>query len=94
MSDPICDDDYEDKNRTDFVKASGSIISDINYKLGFFMFIIGTFLFSDMFIENVLNSINGSVHGECPTTKGTMIQLLIFCILLIVLDLLIKWQFL
>lgn len=79
---------------TDFVKVSGSLIGDINYKLAFFMFIIGVFIFSDLFIEGFLSKFDNTVADEYPTTKGTMVQLLILCIFLIILELLIKWRLL
>ena len=84
----------EDPKKSDFVSVSGNIISSINYKLGFFMFLIGMFLFSDMFIDNILGGIDDSVDGETPTTKGTIIQLLIFVLFMLVFDVMIKWEWL
>ena len=95
MSDPIEIEDLQDDMQTDFVQIGGNIFSNINYKLAFFMFFIGMILFSDVFIEGVLSKMSTDcVDGECPTTKGTIVQLLIFVLIMIVLDLLIKVKWL
>lgn len=106
MSDPIefDDTDFEEtdiddnnkknNDKTDLVAVSGNLVSNINYKLALFMFALGMFLFSDLFINGILSKISSSVEGECPTTKGTIIQLTIFCLLMLVLDILIKYQWL
>lgn len=88
------EDEVDDNKKSDFVAVSGNIISSINYKLGFFMFLLGMIIFSDLFIEKILASFGNSVDGETPTTKGTMIQLLIFVLLMMMLDVLIKWEWL
>jgi len=92
MSDPIVDDC--DQNKTDLMKISGNLISNINYKLAFFMFVIGMFIFSDIFIDSVLSTMNGAVDGDCPTTQGTIVQLIIFCLIMLFLDILIKYNWL
>jgi hypothetical protein len=77
-------------DKSDFIQTSGNLLSSINYKLFIFMYLIGILVFSDIFIENFLTQFSGAVDGENSTTKGTMIQLLVYCILMIVVDLLIK----
>jgi hypothetical protein len=95
MSDSITCDDFEENTskskKSDFMSLGGNVFYNINYKLPIFMFLIGMLIFSDLFIENCLY--NSAVDGEMATTKGTMIQLLLFCIILVVLDLLIKYKF-
>jgi hypothetical protein len=81
-------------NKTDFMNISGNILTNINYKVTFLLFIMGMLLFSDVFIENVLTKFKDTVDGECTTTKGTIIQLLLLIISYIVLDLLVKYKFL
>jgi hypothetical protein len=97
MSDAILYDDDEtgtgDK-KSDFMKISGNVFSDINYKLALFTFLFGMIIFSNMFIDGFLNTVDDAVDGDSPTNKGTFIQLLIFCLILIVLDLLIKYKWL
>lgn len=86
------DDCVEDNKKTDFVKISGNIFANINYKQVIFMFFIGLIIFSDLFIDNVIYNIKDGVEGECPTTKGTIIQLTFFCLALIIVDLMIKYS--
>jgi hypothetical protein len=84
----------KDETHTDFMNVSGNILTSINYKVTFLLFVVGMLLFSDVFIENVLIKFNDTVDGECTTTKGTMIQLILLIISYIVLDLLVKYKFL
>lgn len=81
-----------DHKRSDFMKLSGDIMSNINYKIAIFIFIIGMLLFSDVFIENILSGIGGSVEDGTPTTKGTVILLLFLVLAYIVLDLIVKYN--
>lgn len=97
MSEPICNDnDYDeeqsDATKSDFMKIGGNIFSNIPYKLTFFMFLVGMLIFSDLFIDGFLHGIPGAVDGECASSKGTIIQLLLFCLALIMLDLMIKYE--
>ena len=89
--DDDCVDD-ENENKSDFVALSGNILSNINYKLGIFIFIIGIFLYSDLFVDSILNSFPGAVDSNYPTSYGTIVQLTIYTLILIVLDLLIKYE--
>lgn len=82
------------KNTTDLVHVSGNLISNINYKVAFFIFFIGMIVFSDIFIDSILSNFESSVSGECATTKGTFIQLLVMVITYIIVDLLVKYDFL
>ena len=90
MSESIIDNDIDDKS--DLIQTSSNLLSNINYKLFVFMYLFGMLIFSDIFIENFLSRFNDTIDGENTTTKGTMIQLLMFCIAMIVLDLLIKYK--
>lgn len=94
MSDSIVDVNKKitDSKKTDFVNASSSVIGNINFKLIFYMFLLGIILFSDLFISNVLTHIPDSVDGEYVTNKGTMIQLLVYSLGLLVFDLVIKYD--
>ena len=83
-----------DNDKTDFMNVSGNILTNINYKVTFLLFIIGMLLFSDVFIENILIKFSDTVDGECTTTKGTLIQLILLVIAYIALDLLVKYNFL
>ena len=96
MSDPIdCDQQTEPKNqKSDFVKVSGNILSNVNLKLGFFLFVISMLIFSDLFVNNVMSGIDGAVSGEYCTSKGTIIQITILIVCFLVLDLVIKYEWL
>lgn len=84
----------ETGKKTDLMKVTGNLITNINYKVGFLLFMIGILIFSDLFIENVLKNFKGSTVGECTTTKGTLLQLMFLIIAYIILDLVVKYGFL
>lgn len=90
MSDPIDNVDVEDTNKSDLMSMSGNLLQRVNIKVAICLLILGMILFSDVFIDGVLNKIPGTVHGECTTTKGTMIQLIIFILAYLVIDLLVQ----
>ena len=52
---------YKSK-KSDFVHAGSKIITSINYKVSFLLFIISVIIFSDVFIENIINSKNISIN--------------------------------
>lgn len=76
--------------RSDFVKVLSNMIGSLNIKVAFFLFFIGMIIFSDVFIDGFLSGIPDSSAGDCATTKGTMIQLTLFVIAYLVLDLLVQ----
>ena len=79
--------------KTDFMAVGGNLISNINYKVAFLLFIVSMVIFSDVFIENVISKFDGAVAGECTSTKGTMVQLTCVVIAYILLDLVVKYEF-
>lgn len=89
----IVDDTQDDPKKSDFVKIGSDVATSLNIKIAFFLFIIGMVIFSDVFIDGVLSKMPDTVQGEITTTKGTMLQLLIFVLLYIVVDLVVqrKW---
>ena len=80
--------------KTDFMKMTGNLIGNINYKVAFLLFMIGMIIFSDIFIDGFLSHISDTVSGECPTTKGTMLQLLFMVIAYIIVDLVVQYGWL
>lgn len=72
----------------DFPSIGVDLIKKINFKIAIFLFFIGLFIFSDVFIENFLPK--NTIDGYCTDSKGTMIQLLIFVFMYLVVDLLIQ----
>lgn len=88
-------DDVEDKpvksKKSDFMSMTGGLITDINIKVAFLLFIIGVLIFSDVFIDGILRGIGGTVDDQCTTTKGTVIQLTLLSLAYIILDLVVKY---
>jgi hypothetical protein len=78
------------KDKDDFVQMGMSLLNTINFKIAFFLFLIGMIIFSDMFINGVINKFSNTLHGECTTTKGTIIQLIFLVLSYIIIDLLNK----
>ena len=95
MSEPI-DNIKPSKNnkKSDFMKVGGGVLIDINYKISAFLFMMGMFIFSDIFIDKIMTQFEGAVDGECTTTKGTMIQLICLVIGYIIIDLVIQYEIL
>lgn len=77
------------KSTEDFISMFSDLFDSINYKVAVLLFIIGLFIFSDIFIELFLVGINDAVIGDETTTKGTMIQLTMLTFGYIVADLLV-----
>jgi hypothetical protein len=95
------DDNVEEEDRpkkkskkTDFLKVGGNILTNINYKVAFLLFVVSMIIFSDTFIENVIYKFNGTNNGACTTTKGTLLQLTFMVISYIILDLIVKYDLL
>jgi hypothetical protein len=79
----------------DFPSMFVKLLSHINIKIAIFIFILGLFLFSDIFIRNILSTINGAVNDlGYPTTNGTIIQLLFLVIGYLLIDLLVQGKYL
>jgi hypothetical protein len=91
-TDTDIDGDSKKSKKSDFVSISSRILSSINFKMAIFLFFVGMLVFSDLFIDGFLSTIPDSVQGECTTTKGTMIQLTVFIICFLVLDLLVAGE--
>jgi len=75
-------------NDDDFPSMGVNAVKKINFKVAIFLFLIGIFIFSDIFIENFLPK--NTIDGYSANTHGTMIQLTVFVISYIVLDLLVQ----
>lgn len=91
MSESIEIESNDDKcKKTDFVSVGGNIISNINLKVAFFIFLLGMVIFSDIFITILGKFSSANVDGSCTTTQGTFIQLLLLVIGYIILDLLVS----
>jgi hypothetical protein len=82
--------EIEDNERHSFPSMFMDLLRNINWRIAAFLFIVGAFIFSDTFIQIFLMNVGGAVDDECPTTKGTTMQLLAFIVMYIVIDLLAK----
>jgi hypothetical protein len=95
LADDECEELLEkNSNSTDLMKLSGGVLSNINYKVAFMLFVISIVIFSDVFIDTVIRPFGNTVEAECTTTKGTMIQLLFLTISYILIDLIVKYEIL
>ncbi len=82
------------KNGDDFPSMLTDMICGVNWKIAIFLYILMIFIFSDSYIELILTNTTGAVEGDCPTTKGTLIQISSVVLGYIILDLLVKGKFL
>ncbi len=78
----------------DFPSMTVDMLKHIPFKEAFLLFLLMVFVFSDLFIEIFLTGIYDALEGDSPTTKGTMIQIIVSVIGFIVIDLLISGGFL
>lgn len=97
MSEPIDmeEDDHDGTKgkKSDFIKVGSGLLGNIPVKMSLFMFFLGMIIFSDLFINGVLVQLNKSfVEGECTTTPGTIVQLTVFILGYIILELLNKGE--
>ncbi len=81
-------------NGDDFPSMVTDLLKGMPWKISMFLFMLMIFIYSDIFVELFLNSIDGAVEGDSPTSKGTLIQIIITIICYIVLDLLVQGGFL
>jgi hypothetical protein len=84
----------ENHDRDDFSSMLIDLTKKVNIKIAIFLFLLGIFIFSDLFIEMILSKFNGAVDGTETTTKGTILQLLFMSISYIVIDLLVQGEIL
>jgi hypothetical protein len=94
-SDPIDDDTDTCKKKSDFLQLSGRLITSIQWKVLIIVFVIGCLILSDVFINGVLKNINPNfVDGEHTTSTGTAMQMLFISIAYMLIDLVVKSDFL
>lgn len=87
MSEKISDD-----NTTDFVKLTGGLLANINYKVAAIMMAVGLLIFSDIFVGGFMSGVEGATFEGDVTSKGTVLQLLIFVMVYIIADVLVKYE--
>jgi hypothetical protein len=89
------DDGYKDNyNDDNFPAMLMKLFSRVNIKIAIFIFILGLFTFSDIYVRNILSTFNGAVNQlGCPTSHGTIIQLSFLVIGYILIDLLVQGSY-
>jgi len=75
-------------NDSDFPSMGVDLMKRVNFKIAFFLLLLGVTIFSDLFIENFLPDTYR--NDNCTNTTGTFAQLIIFILGYIVIDLLIQ----
>lgn len=79
------------KKPDDFASAIVGLFSSFNLKFIIFLFIAFLFVSSDIFIEKILNKIDGTtISGRETTTKGTIIQGIVLILFFMGIDVVLK----
>ena len=93
-SETLTDDTINDKKiindnsrDSDFPSMGVDLLKKINFKVAFFMFLIGLFIFSDIFIEKCLPA-SYQDGSNCTNSYGTIAQMTILVLVYVVIDLL------
>jgi hypothetical protein len=87
-----CSQSVKGETTDDFPSMFVDVFKKVNFKIAFFIFIIGIFIFSDIFIENIIKPWSSdAVDGaDTPTSKGVFIQLIFLTLGYIGIDLLVQ----
>lgn len=72
----------------DFPSMGVDLIKRVNFKVAFFLLLLGVFLFSDLFVENILSA--KYRDADTPNTMGTTVQLVVFVLAYVIIDLLVQ----
>lgn len=80
-------------DKSDFISMTAELFDKVNIKISFFLFILGILIFSDTFAEMFLIDIPGALdETDCPTSQGTILQLLMLTFGYLIIDLLSKGE--
>ncbi len=83
-----------DSDGDDFPSMFTDLIGSVKWKTALFLFILMIFVFSNVYIDLVLNSVENATEADCPTNKGTLIQIFTVTVGYILLDLFISGGYL
>lgn len=87
-------DDSDNQDDHDFPSMLMKLCCRLNIKIGIFIFILGLFIFSDVFVRNVLSQFSDAVGSlNYPTTYGTIVQLLFLVFGYLLIDLLVQGKY-
>jgi hypothetical protein len=75
----------------DLSTITTDIALSVNWKFFIMLFITFMFLMSDIFINRVLDRLDGAVYNKNPTTYGVVIQGLIMVIIMMIFNALIQY---
>ena len=78
-----------DHTESDFPSMGVDLLKRINFKVSLFIFLIGLFILSDIFIDKFL-PVSYQDGTNCPNSSGTVVQLIILVICYIIVDLLVQ----
>jgi hypothetical protein len=79
-----------EKKLDDFSTMFMELVSNLKIKVALILFIFSLFIFSDIFIDNVLVMIKGANQDGFVTSFGTIIQILFITIGFLLIDLLVS----
>lgn len=82
----------EPKKCSDLIEVGGNILSNINFKVGLFLFFIAILIFSDLFVQAVIAPLGGTDVNGATTTQGTVTQLAILTVAYLLVDVLDKYS--
>jgi hypothetical protein len=69
----------------DLANLMVQLIQNLNYKLGFFLFIFLIFVFDDCFVYSILGPL-GAVEDGQPTARGSFLQYLFIILFVIIIE--------
>jgi hypothetical protein len=74
----------------DFPSMVKHLLYNVNWKLGIIVFILGFILFSNLFVDNVISKFPNTIDAGIVNTKGSIIQLILYVIILLTVDIMIR----
>ncbi len=91
---PKLDEYTDDDSGHDFPSMGMEFLKKVNLKVAIFLFILASFIFSDIFVRSFLKTVSNSTDSlDYPNTKGTMIQLTFLVVGYIFLDILVQGRY-
>ena len=91
-SDADCDaaETKDKSNTSDLYQLVGSLWNAANFKLAIIMLLIGVIIFSDSFVDGCLSRFSHTTTGTVVNSKGTFIQLGLYSVSLLLVEMMVK----